>query len=84
MTMQSGNSPTIQLPPGVSVIGSRETSQSGPTGLVQQGMVFTVQLPSGTPTSVFVPYSLMGQTDAVAAAIAERVNQILAIERLSS
>lgn len=84
--MGSNNSPsnTITLPPGVQIIARRETSSQGPNGAIQQGMNFTLQLASGATTSVFIPYNLIGNTQAVAATFNERIASIQAIEALQA
>lgn len=72
----------VTLPPGVTISASRETSQAGPSGNVIQGMVFSLNLPSGAVTTVFVPYALMTNTDAVSQLFAERVAGINNITNL--
>jgi hypothetical protein len=71
--------PTIVLPPGVTVQPGRETSQTNTQGQVVQGMLFPITLPSGSTTTVFVPYSLLANTEVVQQLFAQRVNAILAI-----
>ena len=66
----------VTLPPGVSISVGRETSQSGPTGAVIQGMLFTLTLVNGATTSVFVPYALMNQTQVVEQMFSQRVAAI--------
>lgn len=78
----AGSSGMINLPAGVSISPGRETVQTGPTGQAIQGMLFTLTLANGAQTSVFVPYSLMGQTDVVAQMFAERVAAINAVSNL--
>lgn len=82
MSMSAANS--VQLPPGVSVVGYRETSQSNGMGQVVQGLVFTLRLPSGGTTSVFIPNTNLSNTAAVAQAFAERVSQIESIVNLGN
>ena len=81
MSMSSSNG-AIVLPAGVAISPGRETVQTGPTGQAIQGMLFTLTLANGAQTSVFVPYSLMGQTDVVAQMFAERVAAINAVSNL--
>jgi hypothetical protein len=69
----------VQLPPGVVVQPGRETSQVNSQGQIEQGMVFPITLPSGSTTSVFIPYSAIHDTAYVQQVIAERVNAIMAI-----
>lgn len=79
----TGNS--IQLPAlmyGAHVVGATETSQTMPTGIIQQGVRVVVQLASGNTTTVFVPYVQLTDTAAVVAAINDRVGAIQAIESL--
>lgn len=70
---------TIVLPPGVTVQPGRETSQTNTQGQVVQGMLFPITLPSGTTTTVFVPYGMISNTDYVQSLFEQRVNAILAI-----
>lgn len=70
---------SIILPAGVTVQPGRETSQTNPQGQVVQGMLFPITLPNGTTTTVFVPYTLIGNTEAVQVLFDQRVNAILAI-----
>lgn len=72
----------LRLIGGARVVGWRESSQTSPTGVIQQGVFIVVQLPSGNTTTVFVPYNLLSSTDAIAAALNERISNILAIEAL--
>jgi hypothetical protein len=72
----------VSLPPGVTIVGSRETSQPSSNGQILQGLMFTLQLPSGVTTTVFIPYRILPNTAAVAAAFQERVSAIQAIEQL--
>jgi hypothetical protein len=80
----SMSSNTISLPPGVTISPARETVQQGPNGQNIQGYVFTLTLPdNGAQTSVFVPYTLMTQTDVVAQMFAQRVAAIQAVTNLA-
>jgi hypothetical protein len=72
------------LPPGVSIEASRETSQSTPGGAIMQGMIYTLTLPSGTTTSMFIPYALSNNTAEIEALFAQRVAQIEAIKSIGS
>jgi len=63
----------------VTVGAGRETSQTNAQGQVVQGMVFPITLPSGSTTSIFVPYSAIHDTAYVQALIGERVKAIMAI-----
>ena len=78
MSEQSGGG-RVNLPAGVSVGAGRETSQTNAQGQVVQGMVFPINLPSGTSTSVFIPYSEIHDTAKVQRLIDGRVQAILAI-----
>lgn len=84
MSNVSPSNGVIALPPGVSIVARRETSQQGVNGAIQQGVSFTLQLPTGATTSVFVPYAVIGNTAAVALAFNNRIAQLSAIENLSS
>ena len=81
MSMSPSNN-VVNLPPGVTVEPGRETVQTGPTGQPVQGMLFTLVLPTGAQTSVFVPYALMGNTDIVGQMFAQRVAAINAVTNL--
>jgi len=72
----------VMLPPGVTITASRETSQQGPSGNIVQGMVFSVSLPTGAQTTVFVPYAILNNTDEITQMIADRVAGITAITQL--
>jgi hypothetical protein len=82
MSMTSGGTPSITLPPGVTIAGQRETSQANVAGQIVQGINFTLALPTGATTSIFVPYSVLGNTDLVAQAFNERIAQINAVHDL--
>lgn len=69
----------VNLPFGSAITAGRETSQINGNGVVVQGMVFTVALPGDVTTSVFIPYSQIGDTAAVEDAINSRVAAIQAI-----
>jgi len=79
MSTSNPQSAPIQLPPGVTVQPGRETSQTTPQGQIVQGMVFPITLPSGSTTTVFVPYTVIGNTSYVQGLIEARVNAIMAI-----
>lgn len=70
---------TVQLPAGVSIGAGRETSQTNAQGIVVQGMQFPITLPSGTTTTVFIPYTTLTNLAATQALIDERVNAIMAV-----
>ena len=76
---ETSASSAITLPPGVRVGPGRETSQTDHQGMIVQGMVFPITLPSGSTTSVFVPYSQIHDTAAVKSLIDERVRAVMAI-----
>lgn len=75
---------TVTLPPGIAIAPGRETTQVGPNGQNVQGMLFTLTLLNGAQTSVFVPYSMMTQTDAVAQLFADRVAAVNAVSALGA
>lgn len=74
-----GSAQQITLPPGVTITASRESTYVTPGGSNEQGMVFSIRLPKGATTSVFVPYTLLGSIDAVQQLIDERIAGITAI-----
>lgn len=78
MTAMEGGQ-QITLPPGVTIVPSRETTYVTPSGANEQGMQFSIRLARGATTSVFVPYSLLGQTEAIQQLIDERIAGITAI-----
>lgn len=80
----SSSSRGVVLPAGVAISPGRETVQTGPTGAAIQGMLFTLTLDNGAQTSVFVPYTLMGNTDAVQEMFAQRVAAINAVSNLGA
>ena len=73
MSTSSGG---VALPPGVSISPGRETAQTGPSGQIVQGMVYTLTLANGAQTSVFIPYSLMSNLDIVREMIVQRIDAI--------
>jgi hypothetical protein len=75
---------TITGPNGVTVSPGRETTMLGPNNTNVQGMSFTLSNATIGSTSIFVPYSLMSDTAAVAQLFADRVAQITAIAQLGS
>jgi len=70
---------TLVLPAGVQLGTGRETSQTNAQGAVVQGIQYPVTLPSGTATSVFVPYSQIANITQVQAIFDARINALLAI-----
>lgn len=82
MATQDNSQTTVSLPAGWSVVGTRYGSQTDAVGNIVQGYTFIVQLPSRTQVQVFVPRSIITQTDAVRAAILEEGASVLAIENL--
>lgn len=69
----------VTLPAGVSIGAGRETSRTNGQGQVEQGMSFPITLPSGSQTSVFVPYSEIHDTAKVQSLIDDRVTAVTAI-----
>lgn len=67
---------SISLPEGASVVSARETSQQSVGGQIQQGQQITVRTPKGATTSLFIPYSILGNTTAIEAAIEQRIQQV--------
>lgn len=80
----SDQSNAVTLPPGVTILPGRETSQAGPTGSMVQGMLFTLKLPNGAETNVFVAYDLMRDPASVSAMFAQRVAAINAVANLGN
>lgn len=74
-----GPSGAVTLPPGVTVQPGRETSQTNGQGQVVQGMIFPITLPSGTTTTVFVPYAMIADTAYVQQLFTARIAAIQAI-----
>jgi len=72
----------ITLPVGWSVVGTRYGSQTDAIGNIVQGYTFVVQLPTRTQVQVFIPKSIVQQTDAVRQAIEHEGYAVLAIESL--
>jgi hypothetical protein len=70
---------TVTLPNGARLGVGRETAQANRQGQVVQGMIFPITLPSGTSTSVFVPYSLLEDPSAVQALFTTRIQALAAI-----
>lgn len=68
-----------ELPSGVAISSSRETTQIDDNGKTEQGMLFTLTIPNAAPSSIFVPYRLMGDVTSVKALIAQRVAGITAV-----
>lgn len=78
MSMPTGGA-QITLPAGATIAGSRETTKVNAEGRALDGQAFTIRLPKGTTTTVFVPYDLMGSTEAVQQLIDERIAGITSI-----
>lgn len=74
MSDQANN--LVTLPPGVTISPGVESSAIAPNQQNISGMKFTLTLPSGASTNVFVPYTLMKYRDQVEALFANRVNDI--------
>jgi hypothetical protein len=74
----------VNLPYGVQVSPGRETTQVGPSNVAVPGMNFTLTLPSGAMTTVFVSYAMMAYPDQVSALFAQRVAGIDSITALGS
>jgi hypothetical protein len=78
--MSTGNQ--ITLPAGVSISPGRETVASNSAGQNVQGMMFTLTIPGGAQTNVFVPYDLMQYPDQVSQLFATRVAGIQSVVAL--
>ena len=77
------NSNAATLPAGVSISPGRETVATGPSGQNVQGMMFTLTIPGGAQTNVFVPYDVMQYPDQVTAIFAKRVAGIQSVINLN-
>lgn len=67
----------ITLPPGWAVSAGRENVQTNSSGQNVQGLNFTLSnAATGVSSTVFVPYSLMQQTSAVAQIFTSRIQAI--------
>lgn len=75
----SGGSSPVRLPPGVKIGPGVESSATNQQNQVVQGMKFPVTTPNGSTTTVFIPYTDLGNTPKVQADIAARVTAIEAI-----
>jgi hypothetical protein len=73
------NADRVVLPDGVTVGAGRETTQANPQGMIVQGMTYPVTLPSGTTTSVFIPYTDIENIPKVQAVFDARINALSAI-----
>lgn len=84
--MSDQNANAVSLPPGVTISPGRETVQIMANNQNSQGMIFTLTLQNagGAQTSVFVPYALMNNADAVSKLFADRVAAIENIANLGS
>lgn len=70
---------SVQLPAGVTVGAFRETSSTNAQGQVVQGVVFPLTLPNGGTTTVFVPYTVLGNVSQVQQMFLDRINALTAI-----
>ena len=77
--MSDENNTQITLPPGVRVQAGRETTQQNSLGQIVQGMNFPVTLPTGTVTNVFVPYTVLGNTELTQQLFDARIGAIASI-----
>ena len=75
----SGSGSKVDLPAGVKIGAGRETSQTNTQGQLIQGMAFPITTANGSTTTVFIPYSELGDTAKAGALISERVAHITAI-----
>lgn len=71
---------SVHLPAGVTVGPGRETTQTNTQGQVVQGMIFPITLPSGTMTSVFIPYTVLNNVSTVQQVFDQRIGAIMAVE----
>ena len=75
MSTSQSDVPGVRLPAGWTIGSWRETSQSV-NGQILQGVVFTLNAPMGGATSVFIPYSVLHNKDAVQALMVQRIASI--------
>lgn len=67
----------VQLPAGWSAGPARETSATGPSGQVTQGVQIPLSSVTGATMTVFVPYDTLNQgTAAVQALLDQRINAL--------
>lgn len=76
---QGSNGQALTLPPGWTIGPGRETGQTQPSGQIVQGVVYGLTSPSGTTTSVFVPYSMISNIAQVQGLFDARTSAIAAI-----
>lgn len=69
----------VKLPEGVVAIAARETTESNALNQVVQGMSFTLRLPRGATTSVFLSYDELADAKEVERIINERIARIHSI-----
>ena len=79
---ESGSGMTVKLPPGWSVVATRYGSQTNGAGEIVRGYTIIVQLPTTTQIQVFIPQSIITQTEAVREAIVAEGNAVLAVHSL--
>lgn len=75
----SSSAQKINLPSGVKLSSGYETSELTSAGKVEQGMNYTITLPDGSTSSIFIPYSTIHNLAQVQSLIDTRVNALRAI-----
>lgn len=70
---------TLTLPPGWTIGPGRETGQTQANNQVLQGLSYSLTSPSGTTTSVFIPYSMINNLAQVQGLVDQRTSAINAI-----
>lgn len=81
ITVQNG---ALVYPSGVTYAGARETSQPNSAGQIVSGQSISVKLTGGETVTTFIPYAAIGNLQAVADAINERVTAVQAIQGVAS
>ena len=71
--------PTITLPPGVTLGAFRETSQTNSQGQIVQGVLFPVTFANGSTSTVFIPYSALGNQQQIQDLFDARLQGLAAI-----
>ena len=79
-TNQDSGNGSVVLPQGWQIGPGRENAQTQPNNQVIQGLTYPLTSPNGTTTSVFIPYSMIGNLAQVQGLIDARTSGILAIE----
>lgn len=83
--MADGASVSRALPQGTTVLAVSKAAGSVPgSGIHEDGQMVDVRTPSGSRASVFIPDSVVQNTDKVVQMISDKVNAVEAIHSLSN